>query len=86
MHEGEVVDANEDALQVGETGAAASYKLVEECFQTHNEIVGKRLKTTPALVSSKPADAVVIATESLEDQDICKGMFNLWLTAATEEG
>jgi isoleucyl-tRNA synthetase len=65
----------------GEAAAAQAYQQVEECFKTHGEIVDKRLKSTPQKAYTKPAEATVIATESLEDQDICKGMFKLWLTA-----
>ena len=70
--------------KAGEAGTAAAYTLVEECFKMHGEIVDKRLKCTPAQVSHKPADANVIATDSLEDADICKGTFKLWLTTPTE--
>jgi hypothetical protein len=70
----EVSDPKGDAAS-----AATAYKLVEDAFKL--EVVGKRLKTVPVQVSHRSPASATIGTESLQDADICKGTFTLWLAA-----
>jgi len=59
---------------------AESYELVEKALQTHKEAVLKRLKQMPLPVSHRPAHAVAVGKEILDESDICKGQFVVYLT------
>jgi len=61
-----------------------SYESIEKSLQDHNETIRKRLNTLPLPISFKPEAVEDIANESIEDIDICKGEFKLYLTKKTE--
>ncbi len=61
-----------------------SYESIEKSLQDHNETIRKRLNTLPLPISFKPEAIEDIANESIEDIDICKGEFKLYLTKKTE--
>lgn len=67
----------------GEAGAAAAYKLVEDSLHAQVATVGKRLKSMPFPFALKPAAAIELVSEVLEDADICKGQFKICLTQPT---
>jgi len=63
-----------------ESAVTAAYKTMEECLRIHNDTVVMRLKQTPQPVSRKSAAATVVKMETIDDSDICKELFNLYLT------
>ena len=75
----EVVDKKGD-----EKNRALSYQIIEKSLQDHNETIRKRLNTSPQPLSLKPDHVTVIANESVEDIDICKGEFKLFFTEKSE--
>jgi hypothetical protein len=60
--------------------AAAATKLIEDCIRVHGDTMRKRIRSVPHPRSEMSAAAVQVASEVVEDADICKGKFTLWLT------
>jgi hypothetical protein len=59
----------------GEKGVAAAEALLEQCMTTHQATIAKRLKTgRPYPLARKALGAVVVASETVEDADLCAGM------------
>jgi len=75
----EVIDKNGD-----EKNKLVSYENIEKSLQDHNETIRKRLNTLPLPVTFKPEAVEDISNESVEDIDICKGQFKLYLTKKSE--
>lgn len=55
-------------------------KDIEQALLTHKDAVMKRLKQFPLPVSQRPAHSVMVGKEVLDELDICKGQFTVYLT------
>ncbi|KAJ1432779.1 Isoleucyl-tRNA synthetase [Ochromonadaceae sp. CCMP2298] len=65
-------------------GAVAAEALLEASMTQHAATIAKRLKTgRPYPLARKAAGAVVVATDTLEDADLCAGSFRLFFTLPT---
>jgi len=78
----EIVSTKPDS----DSAVAAAYKTLEDCFRIHNDSVVLRLKQTPQPVSKKSSHASVVRMETIDDDDICRELFNLYLTTPMEGG
>ena len=67
-------------IKGGEAAVTAAYQLVEETLKAHKDIV-KRLQSSPYPVSHRSPASVIIGTESIQDPDLIKGTFTVYLTA-----
>jgi hypothetical protein len=75
-------DRVEMFFEVTNVGAdeAESYRLIEESLSVHKASVYKRLKQMPLSHVHRSPHALLIGKETLEEPDICKGSFVVYLT------
>ena len=68
-------------IEGGGKAVIEGLQAVENCLHSCLPTVLTRLRTAPFPVSEKPKSAPIVAKETLQDADIVKGKFTLYLTA-----